>query len=166
MRLADLNYQNVENALLDNGFVCREKFFKQKLYSPDSGDYMRYVAPSYGRKHGGYQISGNIGIKISGPEVEQFMDSIKDERRCIYFDSLSSNFKKLMYRPTFDDFYGPDLDLWIRMICHEARILPDNIHAMAQDFKEDRLGEHELWGFMLFDEKAPEIREWVIKRYG
>lgn len=166
MRLTDLNYQNVENVLLYNGFAYREKFHKQKLYSPDSGDYMRYISPNYGRKHGGYQIGANIGIKISGSDVEQFMESIGSEDRCMYFDLLSSNFGKLMYMPTFDDFYGRDLDIWISMICHEARILPADIHVMAQDFKENRLGEHELWGFMALTEKAPEITEWVIKRYG
>lgn len=166
MNLSQLNYKNVEMALEENGFYYIKKFYDQKLYSPDSGNYLRYFAPSYSRKHGGYQIRGNIGIEITGPEVEKFLDSIGDKRRQLRFDLLTSNFRPLMYVPTFDDFYGADLDLWIRMICKEVNDLPANINALANDIKDDRLGKHELWGFLALKENAPEITNWVISNYG
>lgn len=166
MKLAELNYSNVENALEKNGFNYSKKFFRKKLYSPDSGNYLRYFAPSYARKHGGYQIMGNIGIELSGPDVEQFLESIGDDGKQLYFDSLTSNFRELMYVPTFDDFYGSDLDIWVSMICRAVLALPADIHTMANDFKGDKLGEHDLWGFMALKEKAPEITDWVISNYG
>jgi hypothetical protein len=166
MKLSQLNYKNVEIALEENGFVNTKKFFRKKLYSPDSGNYLRYFAPSYSRKHGGYQITGNIGIEITGSEVEKFLDSVGEEDKCIYFDLLTSNFRPLMYVPTFDDFYGADLDLWIRMICGEVNELPADINALANDIKHDSLGKHELWGFLALNENADAIKAWVISNYG
>lgn len=166
MKLSQLNYSNVEMALKQNGFFNVKKFFRKSSYSSESGDYIRYFAPSYSRKHGGYQITGNIGIELNGLKLEIFLKSLGDDDKCIYFDSLTDNFRPLMYVPTFDDFYGDDLDLWIRMICQEVNELPADIHALANDFKQDRLGKHELWGFMALKENATEIKNWVISNYG
>jgi hypothetical protein len=52
------------------------------------------------------------------------------------------------------------------MICQEVKGLPTDIHALANDFKHDRLGKRELWGFMALNENADAIKDWVISNYG
>ncbi len=146
--------------LKKNGFDLLTGFARE-IYSPDTGEVLRYFSPDFIPRSRGISILGKIGIIFPAFEKE-WREVHGNELNFIPFGMLIDNCERLTAVPIFRDDVG--VFDWLDLIVQEVLALPRDVGEVAESLGGGRIGSYPLNFFYLPNEKSESARSWFARR--